>query len=90
MSGVELISSEEVLALYEETSTSLVRASPPFRITCSCKCCAGRVLYMVDTVDEHAVQQLNEFDSNKLNFTKRSCGPGGEDKKKVEETKAEF
>ena len=25
---------------------------------------------MVDTVDEHAVQQLNEFDSNKLNFTK--------------------
>merc|ERR1711865_1155495 len=50
------------------------------------------VLYMVDAVDEYAVQQLKEFDGKKLKSTTK----GGldidddDEKKKLEELKAEF
>ena len=50
------------------------------------------VLYMVDPVDEYAVQQLKEFDGKKLkSTTKDGLDIGDEDeKKKLEELKAEF
>merc|ERR1711865_989603 len=50
------------------------------------------VLYMVDAVDEYAVQQLKEFDGKKLKSTTKE-GLDIEDddeKKKIEELKAEF
>merc|ERR1712054_750258 len=50
------------------------------------------VLYMVDPVDEYAVQQLKEFDGKKLkSVTKEGLDIDDEDeKKKIEELKAEF
>merc|ERR1712032_1605548 len=50
------------------------------------------VLYMVDPVDEYAVQQLKEFDGKKLrSTTKEGLDIADEDeKKKFEELKAEF
>jgi len=51
------------------------------------------VLYMIDPIDEHAVQQLKEFDSKKLvNVTKEGLDLGlDEDEKKTfEEKKAKF
>merc|ERR1712146_333512 len=50
------------------------------------------VLYMVDPVDEYAVQQLKEFDGKKLKSTpKEGLDIDDEDeKKKLEELKAEF
>merc|ERR1711907_717429 len=50
------------------------------------------VLYMVDPVDEYAVQQLKEFDGKKLkSTTKEGLDLEDEDeKKKLEELKAEF
>ena len=50
------------------------------------------VLHMADLVDEYAVQQLKEFDGNKLkSTTKEGLDIGDEDqKKKFEELKAEF
>merc|ERR1711907_572885 len=50
------------------------------------------VLYMVDPVDEYAVQQLKEFDGKKLkSVTKEGLDIADEDeKKKLEELKAEF
>merc|ERR1712025_89800 len=50
------------------------------------------VLYMVDPIDEYAVQQLKEFDGKKLkSVTKEGLDIADEDeKKKVEELKAEF
>merc|ERR1711972_703416 len=50
------------------------------------------VLYMVDPVDEYAVQQLKEFDGKKLkSTTKEGLEIDDEDeKKKIEELKAEF
>merc|ERR1711959_253503 len=50
------------------------------------------VLYMVDPVDEYAVQQLKEFDGKKLkSTTKEGLDLDDEDeKKKIEELKAEF
>merc|ERR1711970_726136 len=50
------------------------------------------VLYMVDPVDEYAVQQLKEFDGKKLkSTTKEGLDIDDEDeKKKLEECKAEF
>merc|ERR1739838_518369 len=50
------------------------------------------VLYMVDPVDEYAVQQLKEFDGKKLkSTTKEGLDIEDEDeKKKLEEQKAEF
>merc|ERR1711959_351040 len=50
------------------------------------------VLYMVDPIDEYAVQQLKEFDGKKLmSVTKEGLDIADEDeKKKIEELKAEF
>merc|ERR1712207_61723 len=50
------------------------------------------VMYMVDPVDEYAVQQLKEFDGKKLkSTTKEGLDIEDEDeKKKLEELKAEF
>merc|ERR1711896_68783 len=50
------------------------------------------VLYMVDPVDEYAVQQLKEFDGKKLkSTTKEGLDIADEDeKKKLEELKAEY
>merc|ERR1711975_116783 len=50
------------------------------------------VLYMVDPIDEYAVQQLKEFDGKKLkSTTKEGLDIADEDeKKKLEELKAEF
>merc|ERR1711881_541940 len=50
------------------------------------------VLYMVDPVDEYAVQQLKEFDGKKLkSTTKEGLDIADEDeKKKLEELKVEF
>merc|ERR1712115_580276 len=50
------------------------------------------VLYMVDPIDEYAVQQLKEFDGKKLkSTTKEGLDIEDEDeKKKLEELKAEF
>merc|ERR1711927_106111 len=50
------------------------------------------VIYMVDPVDEYAVQQLKEFDGKKLkSTTKEGLDIEDEDeKKKLEELKAEF
>merc|ERR1712184_172782 len=50
------------------------------------------VLYMVDPIDEYAVQQLKEFDGKKLkSTTKEGLDIEDEDeKKKLEEQKAEF
>merc|ERR1719331_776516 len=50
------------------------------------------VLYMVDPIDEYGVQQLKEFDGKKLkSTTKEGLEIDDEDeKKKVEELKAEF
>jgi len=50
------------------------------------------VFYMVDPIDEYAVQQLKEFDGKKLkSITKEGLDVDDEDeKKKMEEMKAEF
>merc|ERR1711979_81628 len=50
------------------------------------------VMYMVDPIDEYAVQQLKEFDGKKLkSTTKEGLDVEDEDeKKKLEELKAEF
>merc|ERR1712146_443897 len=50
------------------------------------------VLYMIDPIDEYAVQQLKEFDGKKLkSVTKEGLDLDDEDeKKKLEELKAEF
>merc|ERR1712004_372640 len=50
------------------------------------------VLYMVDPIDEYSVQQLKEFDGKKLkSTTKEGLDIEDEDeKKKLEELKAEF
>merc|ERR1712014_32942 len=50
------------------------------------------VVYMVDPIDEYAVQQLKEFDGKKLkSITKEGLDIDDEDeKKKMEEMKAEF
>merc|ERR1712050_813195 len=50
------------------------------------------VLYMIDPIDEYAVQQLKEFDGKKLKSTTKEGLDldDGDEKKKVEELKAEF
>merc|ERR1711964_895776 len=50
------------------------------------------VLYMVDPIDEYAVQQLKDYDGKKLkSVTKEGLDLDTEDeKKKTEELKAEF
>merc|ERR1712226_916466 len=50
------------------------------------------VLYMVDPIDEYAVQQLKEFDGKKLkSTTKEGLEIDDEDeKKKLDEMKAEY
>merc|ERR1712086_970856 len=77
--------------IYYITGESIVAvSSSPFLETLRKK--GLEVLYMVDPVDEYAVQQLKEFDGKKLkSTTKEGLDIDDEDeKKKLEELKAEF
>merc|ERR1719360_165310 len=94
-SGDEQISFKEYVDARTASSTSLEKASlvclhpPPWRLSAK----RGlEVLYMVDPIDEYAVQQLKEFDGKKLkSTTKEGLDIDDEDeKKKIEELKAEF
>merc|ERR1712160_56066 len=77
--------------IYYITGESIAAvSSSPFLETLRKK--GFEVLYMVDPVDEYAVQQLKEFDGKKLkSVTKEGLDIEDEDeKKKLEELKAEF
>merc|ERR1712161_126819 len=91
-SGEEQISMKEGQQdIYYITGESIVAvSSSPFLETLRKK--GLEVLYMVDPVDEYAVQQLKEFDGKKLkSTTKEGLDIEDEDeKKKLEEQKAEF
>ena len=55
--------------------------------------CVLQVLFMVDPIDEYAVQQLKEYDGKKLvSVTKEglTIEDSEEEKKKFEETKSQF
>merc|ERR1719238_329582 len=98
-SGDEMISFKEYVDRMKEgqndmfyiTGESIAQvSSSPFIETLRKK--GFEVLYMVDPVDEYAVQQLKEFDGKKLkSTTKEGLDLDDEDeKKKMEELKAEF
>merc|ERR1712072_1350655 len=98
-SGDELISLKEYVDrmkegqedIYYITGESIASvSSSPFLESLRKK--GYEVLYMVDPVDEYAVQQLKEFDGKKLkSTTKEGLELDDEDeKKKMEELKAEF
>merc|ERR1712238_283718 len=77
--------------IYYITGESIVAvSSSPFLETLRKK--GLEVLYMVDPVDEYAVQQLKEFDGKKLkSTTKEGLDIDDEDeKKKIEELKSEY
>merc|ERR1711957_1146879 len=77
--------------IYYITGESIVAvSSSPFLETLRKK--GLEVFYMVDPIDEYAVQQLKEFDGKKLkSITKEGLDVDDEDeKKKMEEMKAEF
>merc|ERR1712124_223784 len=77
--------------IYYITGESIAQvSSSPFLETLRKK--GLEVLYMVDPIDEYAVQQLKEFDGKKLkSTTKEGLDIADEDeKKKLEELKAEF
>merc|ERR1711887_530802 len=77
--------------IYYITGESIAQvSSSPFLETLRKK--GLEVLYMVDPIDEYAVQQLKEFDGKKLkSTTKEGLDIEDEDeKKKFEELKAEF
>jgi molecular chaperone HtpG len=77
--------------IYYITGESIAQvSSSPFLETMRKK--GLEVFYMVDPVDEYAVQQLKEFDGKKLkSTTKEGLDIEDEDeKKKLEELKAEF
>merc|ERR1712098_689711 len=98
-SGDELISLKEYCDrmkegqndIYYVTGESVAQvSSSPFIETLRKK--GLEVLYMVDPIDEYAVQQLKEYDGKKLkSVTKEGLDLDTEDeKKKLEELKAEF
>merc|ERR1712070_651433 len=98
-SGDEMVSLKEYVDRMKEgqndifyiTGESVAQvSSSPFIETLRKK--GYEVLYMVDPVDEYAVQQLKEFDGKKLkSVTKEGLDLDDEDeKKKMEELKAEF
>merc|ERR1712162_24012 len=98
-SGDELISFKEYCDRMKEgqndifyvTGESIAAvSSSPFLETLRKK--GYEVMYMVDPIDEYAVQQLKEFDGKKLkSITKEGLDIDDEDeKKKMEELKAEF
>merc|ERR1712093_44354 len=77
--------------IYYITGESVAQvSSSPFIETLRKK--GYEVMYMVDPIDEYAVQQLKEFDGKKLkSTTKEGLDIDDEDeKKKMEELKAEF
>merc|ERR1711865_826371 len=77
--------------IYYITGESIAQvSSSPFLETLRKK--GLEVLYMVDPVDEYAVQQLKEFDGKKLKSTTKEGLDIADDekKKKIEELKAEF
>merc|ERR1712096_556919 len=98
-SGDELISLKEYVDrmkegqndIYYITGESVAQvSSSPFIETLRKK--GFEVLYMVDPIDEYAVQQLKEYDGKKLKLvTKEGLDLDTEDeKKKTEELKADF
>merc|ERR1711968_153053 len=98
-SGDEMISFKEYVDrmkegqndIYYITGESVAQvSSSPFIETLRKK--GFEVLYMVDPVDEYAVQQLKEFDGKKLkSVAKEGLDLDDDDeKKKIEELKAEF
>merc|ERR1711934_474972 len=98
-SGDEMISLKEYVDrmkegqsdIYYMTGESVAQvSSSPFIETLRKK--GFEVLYMVDPVDEYSVQQLKEFDGKKLkSVTKEGLDlDTEEEKKKMEELKAEF
>merc|ERR1712071_142805 len=98
-SGDELISFKEYVDrmkegqndMYYITGESIAAvSSSPFLETLRKK--GFEVFYMVDPIDEYAVQQLKEFDGKKLkSVTKEGLDIDDDDeKKKIEELKAEF
>merc|ERR1719293_403919 len=77
--------------IYYITGESIAAvSSSPFLETLRKK--GMEVLYMVDPIDEYAVQQLKEYDGKKLkSVTKEGLDLDDEDeKKRTEELKAEF
>merc|ERR1712137_185828 len=97
-SGDEQISFKEYVDRMKEgqndifyvTGESIAQvSSSPFLETLRKK--GYEVMYMVDPIDEYAVQQLKEFDGKKLkSITKEGLDIDDEDEKKKEELKAEF
>ena len=93
-------SGDEQISLKEDVDRTREEQNDIHHITGESTCplrrsweiCARRVLRLVDTVDECAVQQLKEFDEKKLkSTTNEGLDLGDEDeKKKLEELKAQF
>ena len=77
--------------IYDITGESIAAvSSSPFLEALRKK--GPEVMYMVDPIDEYAVQQFKEFDGKKLkSTTKEGFEIDDEDEnKKIEESKAEF
>ena len=70
---------------HSNVSLSLSLSSPSCRLHRSWKFCARSVLYMVNHVDDYAIQQLNEFDGSELKSTKREILNKVEDMKALSE-----
>merc|ERR1711943_162093 len=98
-SGDEMISLKEYVDrmkegqsdIYYMTGESVAQvSSSPFIETLRKK--GFEVLYMVDPIDEYCVQQLKEYDGKKLKSTTKEGLDieDDEEKKKIEELKAEF
>merc|ERR1712096_521511 len=86
---VERMAETQESIFYITAETKALAESSPFLE--SLKKRNLEVLYMTDPIDEHAVQQLKEFDGKKLvNVTKEGLDLGLNEEEKKEEEKASF